>query len=242
MEGHAPHHRVPVSRPRRRAAARRELPAAVPPGALLTPIAIVFWVGAAVFLTCSNLFALVWWQQALGFLAFFAVWGGLVERWSRRYFARRRMLLLSGHTAALDAAPSEANASPPSPRGLLGESPRALVPLQEPRSELPIVATAEFWDYAFERLFGRAAQVARVVFDVACVLALFYPTWTPTLVVVLVAIVISIWFGMWQRLGDARRFAVTLGGALSIAPRAYLGAAEKVVRDWTFRVLVCAVM
>ncbi|WAS96485.1 hypothetical protein [Nannocystis punicea] len=190
--------------------------------ALLTPIAIIFWAGAAVFFTCTNFFALVWWQQALGLLAFFAVWGGLVERWSRRYFARRR-LLLAGHRAALDAAPAEAQATPPSPRGLLVESPRDLVPLQRPRSELPIVATAEceppreliplqrprsewpivataeFWDYAFERLFGRAAPAARFVFDVGCVLALFYPTWTPTLVVVLLAIVISIWFGLWQR-------------------------------------------
>ncbi|WP_434426402.1 hypothetical protein [Nannocystis pusilla] len=166
---------------------------------MLTPIAIVFWAGAAVFLTCSNLFALVWWQQALGFLAFFAVWGGLVERWSRSYFARRRMLLLAGHPAALAAAPAKADASPPSPRVLLDDSPRELVPLQKQQSEPPIVATAEFWDYAFGRLFGRAAPVAHVVFDVACVLALFYPTWTPTLVVVLVAIVISLWFGLWQR-------------------------------------------
>jgi hypothetical protein len=49
------------------------------------PISIFFWAGAAVFFTCSSLFALVWWQQALEFLAFYAVWGGLVERWSRKY-------------------------------------------------------------------------------------------------------------------------------------------------------------
>lgn len=167
--------------------------------ALLTPIAILFWAGAAVFFTCSDFFALVWWQQALGLMAFLAVWGGLVERWSRKYLVRRRTLLLAGPSAALDAAPTEARAAPPSLRDLLGESPRDLVPSREPRSEWPIVPTAEFWDYAFERLFGRAAGVANLAFDLAIALAMFYPTWTPTFVVILVMIVLSLWFGVWQR-------------------------------------------
>ncbi|MBZ5713693.1 hypothetical protein [Nannocystis pusilla] len=167
--------------------------------ALLTPIAIIFWAGAAVFFTCSNFFALVWWQQALGLMVFFSVWGGLVERWSRKYLARRRTLLFAGHSAALDAAPAEARAAPRGPRDLLDEAPRELVPSREARSEWPIVPTAEFWDYAFERLFGRAAGVANLAFDLAVILALSYPTWTPTIVVTLVMVVLSIWFGVWQR-------------------------------------------
>lgn len=158
--------------------------------ALLTPIAIPFWAGAAVFFVYSNIFALAWWQQALGFLAFYAVWGGLVERWYRRALARRRMLLHAEHRPALDVAmapalPGDSSHEPVSPPAL--------------RPELPIVATAEFWDYAFERLFGRAAQVARVVFDIAFVLAIFHPTWTPMIVAILAAIVLSLCLGLWQR-------------------------------------------
>ena len=43
-----------------------------------------FWQLAAfmpITFICFNLFALVWWQQALGFSIFYAIWGGLVERY-----------------------------------------------------------------------------------------------------------------------------------------------------------------
>lgn len=172
--------------------------------ASLTPISIIFWAGAAVFFTCTDFFnVLVWWQQALGFLAFCAVWGGLVERYSRRYFARRRMRLRADQQTGLprgvDAATAGAQASALSSQEGPGESSRDLVTTQRPQPDLPIVATAEFWDYAYERLFGRAADVVRVASDVAFALAIWYPGWKLKLLSFLVLLVASLSLGSWQR-------------------------------------------
>jgi len=107
--------------------------------AFLTPISVIFWGGAAVFITWLHSFGWVWWQNALAFLAFWGVWGGFVERWSRKHLARRR--------------PSQRALSDDAPAGrltpALSPPERALVPSQEPPRKLQIVATAEFLDYAF---------------------------------------------------------------------------------------------
>lgn len=167
--------------------------------AALTPISVVFWVGAAVFFTCTDFFALGWWQQALGFLAFYAVWGGLIERYTRKYLAGRRIRLPadqhSGRPRALDDATAGAVRRPV--EGLPGES-CDLVPSQEERA-LPIVPTAEFWDYAFERLFGRAANIANIGSNVALALAIWYPGWKLKLLAFVALVMISIWLGLWQR-------------------------------------------
>ncbi|WAS95366.1 hypothetical protein [Nannocystis punicea] len=118
--------------------------------AFVTPISLVFWAGAAVFLLWVHSFAWVWWHKALAFLLFYAVYGGLVERWSRRALARRQRRAFAS---------------------------QALVPSPAPRRALPVVATAEYWDHAFARTFGRAAGVVQLSFDFAVFMALCHPAW-----------------------------------------------------------------
>lgn len=78
-----------------------------PSGALawLVPLAIIFWTGIIVLFSFFDLSALVWWQQALGFLVLCRVWGGLVERCARMRLVRRRLRALPG--ARTDPAPTE---------------------------------------------------------------------------------------------------------------------------------------
>src|SRR5690606_7692058 len=125
-------------------------------------------------------FGWVWWQNAIAFLAFWGVWGGSVERWSRKYLARRRRRLRAPPLVLPDDAPAGGSAAALSPLE------RALVPSQEPPRRLPIVATAEFWDYAFERLFGRVAGAAHIIFDLAVFMTFCYPAWQTFLLTFLV--------------------------------------------------------
>ncbi|MDC0717824.1 hypothetical protein [Nannocystis bainbridge] len=198
--------------------------------AWLTPISIVFWAGAAVFFSLFDLFALVWWQQALGFLAFYGVWGGLVERYSRKYLARQRVRALAGPRTDPPEGPADAAAETTS--RALPEPPdassRALVPSREPRPEPSLVATAETWDDGYERLFGRGAAVAQLVSNVAFGLAIFYPSWPVKLLAFLALLVTSLGLGLWQR-----RRAMPAGGEVppealetgAGAPNAELGGA-----------------
>lgn len=172
--------------------------------AWLTPIAIIFWAGAAVFFTFFDLFALVWWQQSLGFLVFYGVWGGLVERYTRRYLARRQVRALprpgTDPLAGLEDATVEAPAGGPSrlPEPP-GPSSRAPVPVREPRPELSFVATAETWDLAYEKLFGRGADVAQLAVNIVLGLAIFYPSWVVKMLAFLAMLAASLGLGLWQR-------------------------------------------
>jgi membrane protein implicated in regulation of membrane protease activity len=149
--------------------------------ALTPPISVVFWLGA--FAICNGLLSigLPWWQNGLGCLVFTALWAGLVERWSRGYLVRRRARALS------------------EPEGQRHEARSDLVPTQEPQRGLPVVATSEFWDYAFERLFGRGKTVAYVVFSALFFMAAFYPSWLVVLGSISVVVAISLGLGWWQR-------------------------------------------
>lgn len=149
--------------------------------AALTPISFGFWFVAIAVYNWVRSFGWPWWQNGLGFMAFTAVWAGLVERWSRRYFVRRRMQALS------------------SPEGLFDEMRGELVPAPAPQQGLPIVATHEFWDYAFERLFGRGKTVAYIVFNGAFFMVAFYPSWSVLLGAFSVVLAISLSLGWWQR-------------------------------------------
>lgn len=73
----------------------------------------------------------------------------------------------------------------------------ALAP--EPQRKLPIVATADFWDYAFERLFGRAAGVAQALFNLALFMAFCYPAWHTILLAALLLLATALSLGWWQR-------------------------------------------
>lgn len=172
--------------------------------AWLAPVAIIFWLGASIFFSLFDLFALVWWQQALGFMAVYAVWGGLVERYVRRYLTRQWMQSLAGPptdapkrlAAEAAEAPSEGLRPLPEPPGA---SPLALVPSDEPRPELSLVATAETWDDAYKKVFGRGAPVAQLMSYVAIGLAVFYPSWVVKLSVFVVLLAGSFGLGVWQR-------------------------------------------
>src|SRR5690606_34146416 len=54
--------------------------------AALTPISFVFWLAALFFYDWLVSFGLPWWQNGLGCMVFAAVWAGLMERWSRKFF------------------------------------------------------------------------------------------------------------------------------------------------------------
>ncbi|MDC0669334.1 hypothetical protein [Nannocystis radixulma] len=146
-----------------------------------TPIFFGLWFIAGFFYDWLCSFGLPWWQNGLGCLVFTAVWAGLVERWSRQYFIRRRMRALSSPECPFEEAPSE------------------LVPAQEPQRGLPIVATSEFWDYAYEKLFGRGKTVAYVVFNAMFFMVAFFPSWQVLVGSFLVMVAMSLGLGWWQR-------------------------------------------
>lgn len=149
--------------------------------AALTPISFVFWVVAIVIYDGIASFGWAWWVNGLGFMVLAAVWAGLLERWSRRYFARLQRRALT------------------SPDCQLGEVRNELVPAGSPQRRLPIVATREFWDFAFERLFGRGKVVASMLFEFIFFMAAFYPSWQVFLGSFLVLVAISLGLGWWQR-------------------------------------------
>ncbi|WP_434422269.1 hypothetical protein [Nannocystis pusilla] len=126
--------------------------------AALTPVSFAFWFPAVVFYDWLRTLGLPWWQNGLGCMVFMAVWAGLVERWSRRYFVRRYRCVLRS-----SEFPSEA--------------PGSLAPASEPQRKPPIVATAEFWDYAFARLFGWAKGIAAMLFEFVFFLSLALGWW-----------------------------------------------------------------
>src|SRR5690606_1845184 len=55
------------------------------------------------------------------------------------------------------------------------------------------------WDHAFERLFGRAARVAHILFDLAVFMTFCYPAWQTFLLTFLVLLAIALCLGWWQR-------------------------------------------
>lgn len=148
--------------------------------ASFTPISFIFWFGAAFF--CDWVFPLgwPWWQNGLVFMVFTAVWAGLVERWSRKYLVRRQLRALTA------------------PGGDLGDLSGELVPASEPQ-RLPVFATSEFWDYAFERWFGRAKVVASMLFEFVFFMAAFYPSWPVFVGSLVLLIAMSLCLGWWQR-------------------------------------------
>lgn len=149
--------------------------------ASFTPISFVFWLGAAFFYDWLVSLGWSWWQNGLGCVVFTAVWAGLVERWSRKYLARRRLQALT------------------SPDELLSETRDDLVPAPEPQQGLPVFATHEFWDYAFARWFGRAKGVASMLFEFVFFMAAFYPSWKVFFGSLFLLILMSLGLGRWQR-------------------------------------------
>ncbi|MBZ5709752.1 hypothetical protein [Nannocystis pusilla] len=172
--------------------------------AALTPISIVFWVGAAVVFTFFDFFALVWWQQSLVWMVFWWVWAGLVERYTRRYLARRRMRALAGpRTDPPEGLEDATVVAPPSGLTPVPEPPdlpsHAYAPSRTPGSRLVLVQRVESWDLAYERLFGRGAGAAQFAFNLAFGLAIFYPSWIVKLLGILSLLGAARCVGSWER-------------------------------------------
>ncbi|WP_434418840.1 hypothetical protein [Nannocystis pusilla] len=188
--------------------------------ASLTPISLVFWAGAAVLFTCFDLFALVWWQQSLGWMVFWWVWGGLVERYTRKYLVRRRMRALAGPrtdlSEGLGNAALEAPAGDPMPVvERPGLPPPAPVPPRTPESKWALVQEVESWDLAYERLFGRGAGVAQFAFNLAFGLAIFHPSWFVKLLGLLALLTAARGVGAWERRSLGRERAALPPSSLS---------------------------
>lgn len=138
--------------------------------AFLTPLAFVYYLGVVIFVgLVRHLGYAAWWQIALALLVFHEIWGGLLERVSRRYLARRQRRRLS--------APFGANTD----RALAGDD-LAL-------ESLPTFTIDDF-ELFYTRCYGRASGLVRTVSSVAFVLLLFYPSWI-TLVLALLWLVTS---------------------------------------------------
>jgi hypothetical protein len=172
--------------------------------AALTPISIIFWAGWAVFFGFFDLYALVWWQQALVWMVFWWVWAGLVERYTRKYLARRQMRALASprtdppgalEDAAVDAPASELTPLPEPP----GLSSRPPVPSRTPETRLALVQRVESWDLAYQRLFGRGAEVAQFLFNLVFGLAIFHPSWFVKLLGILALLGAARGVGSWER-------------------------------------------
>lgn len=172
--------------------------------AALTPVSFAFWFPAVVFYDWLRTLGLPWWQNGLGCMVVMAVWAGLVERWSRRYFVRRYRCVLRSSDV-----PSEA--------------PGSLAPASDPQRKPPIVATAEFWDYAFARLFGWAKGIAAMLFEFVFFMSAFYPSWRVVLGAFLVVAAMSLALGWWQRrllrshLEGAGAGKALAGGAMAVS-------------------------
>jgi hypothetical protein len=147
--------------------------------ARFTPITLAFWIPGFIFHDWLVFLGWSWWQRALACMAFAILWAGLVERWSRRYLARRRMRALT--------------------EGELENAQEAPVPSPVRSQKLPVFATHEFWDYAYARLFGRARVVASRVIDFMFFMAFFYPSVFTLIGTFSLLVVISLCLGAWQR-------------------------------------------
>jgi hypothetical protein len=152
--------------------------------ASFTPIALVFWLPAGFFYEWLVTLGWPWWQNGLAFMAVLTVWSGLVERGSRKYLARRRLRALTeGTLGEAQLIPSSAE----------------LVPSSAQPQKMPVVATREFWHYAFARLFGRARGVAFKLYELAIFMAFFYPSALVWFGAFSLLLVTSLSLGAWQR-------------------------------------------
>ncbi|PCC69877.1 hypothetical protein SAMN02745121_08187 [Nannocystis exedens] len=172
--------------------------------AALTPISLIFWAGAAVFFTFFDLFALVWWQQALAWMVFWWVWAGLVERFTRRFLASRRVRALASPRTDMPVGLEEAAVEAPTdgPTALsepLSAPSQPPVTARTPGSRLVLVQRAESWELAYERLFGRGAGVAQFAFNLAFGLAIFHPSWFVKLLGILAFLGAARGVGAWER-------------------------------------------
>lgn len=172
--------------------------------AMLTPISLIFWAGAAVFFVFFDLFALVWWQQSLAWMVFWWVWAGLVERYVRRYLARRQVRALADPRTDVPERLADADGEAPA-GGLtplpepLGPPSRAPVPSRAPGARLAFVQRVDSWDLVYERLFGRGGEVAQFAFNLAFGLAIFHPSWFVKLLGILALLGAARGVGSWER-------------------------------------------
>lgn len=152
--------------------------------ASFTPIAVVFWLPVGFFYEWILTLGWPWWQNGLSVMVFATVWSGVVERGSRKYLARRRLRALTeGTLGEAQLVPSSAE----------------LVSSSAQPQKMPIVATREFWHYAFARLFGRARGVAFKLYEFVIFMAFFYPSALVWFGAFSLLLITSLSLGAWQR-------------------------------------------
>lgn len=182
--------------------------------AALTPISLIFWGGVAVFFSFFDFSALAWWQQSFAWMVVWWVWAGLVERFTRRYLARRQLRALTSRRTELAEGLGEATVeAPPNERALAepaGPPSRTLVrPGAALRAKLGLVQRVESFDLAFAAAFGRGAGVAQFAFQLAFGLAIFHPSGWIKLLGVLALVGVGRWIGAWER---RQALAADVGG------------------------------
>ncbi|WP_143825510.1 hypothetical protein [Nannocystis exedens] len=120
--------------------------------ALLTPIALIFWLPFFAFIFPLTLhFNVAWWQPALGFYLYHQLWGGLVERLARKRLVQRhrRMLVADAESSSTEKVPA-------------------------PASRLS--GLDDYEDF-MTRLLGRYNRLVHHVVNLAFLVFIFYPSW-----------------------------------------------------------------
>ncbi|WAS96026.1 hypothetical protein [Nannocystis punicea] len=122
--------------------------------ALLTPIALIFWLPFFAFIFPLTLyFNVAWWQTALGFHLYHQLWGGLVERLARKRLAQRHRRMLATEASKETSSTEEVRA--------------------------PVSRLSGLDDYEdfMTRWFGRYNRLVHHVVNLAFLVFIFYPNW-----------------------------------------------------------------
>ncbi|MCY0987771.1 hypothetical protein OV203_11585 [Nannocystis sp. ILAH1] len=122
--------------------------------ALLTPIALIFWLPFfGIIFPLTLHFKVVWWQTALGFYLYHQLWGGLVERLARKRLAQRHRRMLVADADIESSSPEEVPA--------------------------PVSRLSGLDDYEefMTRWFGRYDRLVHHVVNLAFLFFIFYPGW-----------------------------------------------------------------
>jgi len=122
--------------------------------ALLTPIALIFWLPFFAFIFPLTLhFNVAWWQTALGFYLYHQLWGGLVERLARKRLAQRHRRMLVAD-AGIESSSTEGVPAPVS----------------------RLSGLDDYEDF-MTRWFGRYDRLVHHVVNLAFLVFIFYPGW-----------------------------------------------------------------
>ncbi|WP_434419168.1 hypothetical protein [Nannocystis pusilla] len=124
--------------------------------ALLTPIALLFWLPLFLLLFPLTLhFSVAWWQSALVSYLYYQIWGGLVERMARQQLAQRHRRMLVADSRMASSSPERVPA--PCSRWNMGG--------------------LDDYEEFMSRSFGRYDRLVHHVVHLAFFFFIFYPPW-----------------------------------------------------------------